>query len=304
MATTIITKFGAGIPDAGKIQKGELAIDLVGSILYTKDGNGTIIQLGGGDVKWSQILDVPPALINIYDQNADGYIDLVALKALAEQNQTDIGLLDTDLSTLAGRVTVNEGNISSNIGRITALEDAVTGNDGITVELEKINQSLDAIQKQVDANKTLSESNKAEIDLINELLDANLTGLVFGGDYNADINQVEQATQAGLNAGLKNGENLPAQSEATKGIYVIITTPGKLSGTDVFSTKNDGEDASYGDWLVSDGVHGWIHLELGNTNVTFSMIGGSARDNDDLEAELDLKMDADGATIECGNYND
>ena len=34
------------------------------------------------------------------------------------------------------------------------------------------------------------------------------------------------------------------------------------------------------------------------------MIGGKARDNDDLDAELDLKLDADGATIECGNYND
>ena len=302
MATTIITKFGAGTPDAGKIQKGELAIDLVGSILYTKDGNGTIIQLGGGDVKWSQILDVPIELINIYDKNADGYIDIAALKALAEQNETSIGLLETDLATLAGRVTVNEGNISSNIDRITALEDAVSGDSGINVEIGKINDSLDEIQKQVDANKALSESNKVEIDLINDLLDANLTGLVFGGDYNASSNTVENASDAGKAAGLKDGEGLPANSDDTKGIYVIVTTPGTLSGTDVF--KSDDDYANVGDWLVSDGIHGWIHLELGNVPVTFSMIGGSARDNDDLAAELDLKMDADGATITCGNYND
>ena len=302
MSTTIITKFGAGTPEASKIQKGELAIDLVGSILYTKDGNGTIIQLGGGDVKWSQLIGVPIEIINIIDQNADGYIDLKALKLLAEKNETDIGVLETDLAALAARVSINEGNIGSNEGRISVLEEAVTGNDGINVEIGIIKNDLEEIQKQVTANETLSKSNKVEIDLINDLLDANLTGLVFGGDYNAANNTVERATAAGEAAGLTDGANLPPHSDLTKGIYVIVTTEGKLSGTDVF--KSDGDDAFVGDWLVSDGIHGWLHLELGNVPVTFSMIGGKARDNDDLDAELDLKLDADGATIECGNYND
>ena len=302
MSTTIITKFGAGTPEASKIQKGELAIDLVGSILYTKDGNGTIIQLGGGDVKWSQLIGVPIELINIYDKNADGYINLAALEALAERNEIAIGKLETDLAALAVRVSTNESNIGSNIGRITALEDAVTGDKGINAELEIIKTDLAEIERQVAANKALSESNYAEIEIIKDLLDANLTGLVFGGDYNAANNTVERATAAGEAAGLTDGANLPPHSDLTKGIYVIVTTEGKLSGTDVF--KSDGEDAFVGDWLVSDGIHGWLHLELGNVPVTFSMIGGKARDNDDLDAELDLKLDADGATIECGNYND
>ena len=32
------------------------------------------------------------------------------------------------------------------------------------------------------------------------------------------------------------------------------------------------------------------------------MIEGAARDNADLAAELDAKMDAEGATIDCGRY--
>lgn len=299
MPTTIITKFGSRAPVGTEIQKAELAIDLVNSILYTKDGNGVIKQLGGGDVLWSQLIGVPPALIQLYDKNVDGYIDVAALLTLAQNNEIDITGLNTDLLTLAGRVDLNESNIGANEARITALEGLTTGDGGYESQIADIMTELVRIEQLTIDNKGLSESNYREIELLKTLIDSNLTGLVFGGEYDADQNKVEKASAAGLEAGLVDGENVPGNSSKTKGIYLVITTAGTLSGTNV---KLDGELASVGDWLVSDGIHGWIHLELGNAPVTFSMIEGAARDNTDLDAELDLKMDADGATISCGNY--
>jgi hypothetical protein len=296
--TTIITKFGNGKPKSGDLQHGELAIDMTNSILYTKEGNGLIIQLGGGDVNWNQIIGVPEQITNIIDVNADGYIDLAALKALVEQHTGEIAQLDTDLKALAVRVTTNETNIGTNSDRIDALEDQAGGDGGFQEQINDILDQITIINGRLDVVETLADNNKGEIDTIKDLLDANLVGLVFGGEYNADINVVEKATDAGKAAGLTDGQNVPGSSAQTKGIYLIVTTAGELTGT----TKSDGDQANVGDWLVSDGIHGWLHLELGQGAVTFSMIEGSARDNADLEAELDKKMDAEGATINCGNY--
>ena len=300
MPTTIITKFGSRAPLSTEIEKAELAIDLVNSILYTKDGNGTVKQLGGGTVKWGQLIEIPIELINLIDLNADGYIDVKAIQELAEKNEIAIGTLQTDLAALTGRVTVNESNIGTNSDRLDALEALTSGDGGYDSQIADILTELARIEQLTITNKNLSESNYEEIETLKTLVDSNLTGLVFGGDYDADQNKVENASKAGADAGLVDGENVPANSSATKGIYLVITTGGILSGTNV---KLDGETANVGDWLVSDGIHGWIHLELGNVPVTFSMVGGKARDNADLEAELDLKMDADGATISCGNYS-
>ena len=60
--------------------------------------------------------------------------------------------------------------------------------------------------------------------------------------------------------------------------------------------------AHVGDWLVSDGIHGWLLFELGQQEVTFGMIGGSPYDNNALKGALDAKIDIDG-TIVCGTYS-
>lgn len=296
--TTIITKFGNGTPKSGDLQHGELAIDMTNSILYTKEGNGLIIQLGGGDVNWGNIIGIPDEIINIIDKDADGYIDIAALEELVNKHTGEIAQLETDLEALANRVTTNETKIGSNSDRLDALEDQAGGDGGFQEQINDILLQIKTINSRLDEVEELAGSNKGEIDTIKDLLDANLVGLVFGGEYNADINQVENPSKAGLDAGLSDGSNVPSSSAKTKGIYLIVTTAGELSGT----AKADGEDANVGDWIVSDGIHGWLHLELGQGAVTFSMIEGNARDNADLEAELDKKMDAEGATIICGNY--
>ena len=296
--TTIITKFGNGTPEGTDIAHGELAIDMTNSILYTKEGNGKIIQLGGGTVNWNQIIGVPDEITNIIDINADGYIDLAALNALVLQHTGEIAQLETDLVELAKRVTTNETNIGDNSDRITALEGQASGDGGFQEQINDIIELISQLTDRVTAVELLAGNNKIEIDKINDLLDANLTGLVLGGEYNAELNEVENATQAGLDAGLSDGSNVPPGSEKTHGIYLIVTTAGELFGTN----KSDKEFANVGDWLVSDGIHGWLHLELGQGSVTFGMIEGAARDNADLAAELDAKMDAEGATIDCGRY--
>lgn len=298
MSTTIITKFGNGVPTTDDIIHGELAIDMTNSILYTRDGNDKIIQLGGGDVNWSQIIGIPDEITNIIDNSAPGYINLAELEALVNEHTDQITKLTTDLSALAGRVSTNETNIGSNSDRLDALEGQASGDGGFQEQINDIIDDLDALTDRVANVEILSGNNKIEIDKINDLLDANLTGLVFGGEYNADTNVVEKPTELGKAAGLVEGQNVPSGSAETHGIYLIVTTAGTLSGT----TKADGEQANVGDWIVSDGIHGWLHLELGQGAVTFGMLEGSARDNDDLKSELDAKMDADGATIDCGRY--
>ncbi len=69
---TIITKWGNRAPELTDIVKGELAVDLVGGVLYTNDGN-QIIEVGGGSIDWEQInIDtIPPGLIAIIDGSID-----------------------------------------------------------------------------------------------------------------------------------------------------------------------------------------------------------------------------------------
>ena len=305
MATTIITKFGNGTPEAEDLQHGELAIDMLNNVLYSKNGSGTVIQVGGGDVDWNNIINLPDEIINIIDPDnaGDSYIDLAALKALAEQNATDISKLQTDLGALTTRVSTNETNIGNNSDRLDALE-AVTGvDDGLQAQINQLRDDLETLDDQINGDSGLAEqvgTNTDDIADLKDLLDANLNGLIFGGEYNADVNIVENATDAGKAAGLTDGQNVPSSSADTKGIYLIITTAGELSGT----TRADGDQANVGDWLVSDGIHGWLHLEIGQGDVTFSMIQGEPEDNTKLKASLDAKLNKDGDTIDCGRYGD
>ena len=61
--TTIISKYGNGVPKDSDLQTGELGIDLQTHSIYTKDGGGKIIKLSDGDavdhVNWDDILGKP-----------------------------------------------------------------------------------------------------------------------------------------------------------------------------------------------------------------------------------------------------
>lgn len=45
--TTIITKNGSGVPTAGDLETGELAVDLTNNKLYTKNGSNEVVQIDG-----------------------------------------------------------------------------------------------------------------------------------------------------------------------------------------------------------------------------------------------------------------
>ena len=277
---------------------------MLNNVLYSKNGSGTVIQVGGGDVDWNNIINLPDEIINITDPDeaGDSYVDLAALKALAQKNATDISRLQTDLGTLTSRVNANQTNIGKNADRLDALEEATAGDDGLQAQINQLRDDLETLDDQINNVDTgiagQVGENTTDIKNLKDLLDANLNGLIFGGEYNADSNVVDNATDAGKAAGLTDGVNVPSSSADTKGIYLIVTTAGELSGT----TRADGDQANVGDWLVSDGIHGWLHLEIGQGDVTFSMIQGEPEDNDKLKASLEAKLNKDGDTIGCGRY--
>jgi hypothetical protein len=46
--TTILHKRGTGTPPADQLKVGEIAIDTLAGKLYTKQSDGTVVEIGGG----------------------------------------------------------------------------------------------------------------------------------------------------------------------------------------------------------------------------------------------------------------
>lgn len=103
--TTLITKYGNGIPTSSDLETGELGIDLTGKVIYTKDGGGNIIKLADGGssatVDWADILNKP---------------DFDSLYAAIDHTHEM-----SDIDGLEGKVTEIEGNISDLEDELTAL---------------------------------------------------------------------------------------------------------------------------------------------------------------------------------------
>lgn len=307
--TTIISKVGSGKPATGQLQQGEIGIDIELKKIWTfstKDND--FIELSGGDIKWDQIdpESFPEEITNIlYPDGNPDYVDLAVLKAQVQSNTGRIADLEAvvgdatkglvkELEDLKVKVDANTVGVGQNAAEIITLKGRVGTNElNITANLTAIGANTEAIS-----------INAGEIERLEGLINNSMTGLVLGGEYDAFQNQVVSVTGGGIDAGLRPGEALPAPSESTKGIYVIVTVEGPLSGTGTRAPnrEEDGTIAHVGDWLVSDGIHGWLLFELGQQDVTFGMIGGSPYDNQALKGALDAKIDIVG-TIVCGNYN-
>jgi hypothetical protein len=306
--TTIIHKVGSGKPSPNQLKQGEIGIDPFKKVIWTySEDESDFVELSGGDVNWNQIDPdtFPDEITNILfpDGNPD-YVDLQTLKAQVAANTQAIGDLENvvgdvtsglvkQVNDLEGRVSANETDISTNAGNIAT-------NTG---EIQSNALAIGALDGRVTVNEGDIETNKDEITRLEGLINNSLTGLVLGGEYDANQNKVVSTTAEGIAAGLAVDSALPGPSESTKGIYVIVTVGGPLSGTGTRSPnrEEDGTMAHKGDWLVSDGIHGWILFELGQQDVTFGMIGGSPDDNAALKAALDSKI-AVGDTIDCGQY--
>ena len=55
MATKIVLKHGTGIPSASDLEVGEVGLDLTNNTLYTKNGLGNVVQLGGSSGAATQL---------------------------------------------------------------------------------------------------------------------------------------------------------------------------------------------------------------------------------------------------------
>jgi len=81
--TTILHKRGTGQPSPDELKVGEIAIDTLTGTLYTKQSDGSVVEIGGGsegggDVNCNiPILDTPPADPELGQQwfsSSDGYL--------------------------------------------------------------------------------------------------------------------------------------------------------------------------------------------------------------------------------------
>jgi hypothetical protein len=306
--TTIIHKIGSGKPSANQLKQGEIGIDPIAKIIWTySEKDSDFVELSGGDISWEQIDpdSFPDEIINILlpDGNGD-YVDLQALKVQVGKNTQAISDLEGVVGDAASGLVKQVNDLESKVATNTA--DISTNAGDISTNASDIQSNVLAIGA-LDTRVGLAEddilTNKGEITRLEGLINNSMTGLVLGGEYDAFQNKVVSCTNEGFAAGLKIGEALPAPSDKTKGIYVIVTVEGPISGTGTKSPnrEEDGTIAHVGDWLVSDGIHGWLLFELGQQEVTFGMIGGSPYDNTALAGALDAKIDVNG-TIDCGQY--
>ena len=87
--------------------------------------------------------------------------------------------------------------------------------------------------------------------------------------------------------------------DSNKGMYFVVEGEGTLGG--LFRDSSNGQFAQNGDWLVCDGVHGWILMSFGGDHVAWGSIGGNIANQEDLMAELDKKVE-EGDTLDGGRF--
>lgn len=306
--TTIITKYGYGKPSDSALAKGEVAVDLSEGILYSSTNGSDIIELGRGELDWDNIVGKPGWITE-----GDDFIDITELESRVETNEGDIkdlqdavAGLEKDLADANTEIGKNAAAIKANGEAIEAnTTDIGTNKNSISTLNSQINDE-NGLADQVQQNQTDIGGNAQKIKDIEDLLDASLTGLMYGGTYDAANNLVVEASDDGKNAGLEDGKALPS-GEGTKGIYVVVTVEGELSGTGGFKAdgkagRADGDTAHVGDWLVSDGQHGWILMSFGMDAVNWGMIGGSLSNQTDLVTEFALYLKKTD-TIDGGTYS-
>lgn len=316
--TIIQLKYGAGIPASGKLKVGELGIDISAKTIYTSTDGTDIVELAGGDISWSQIDEstYPSWLINLIpDVDNEDYVDLAGLQFRVEQAEGDIDALEAVVGDVSGGLVKDVNDLKA---QLSDLEDSINDpQNGLQAQINalketdvKHNNRITALETAVgeadpDGSGLIKDvaDNAQAIEDLEAAIDKDLTGLVFGGSYDAseNANTITDVSQLGYDAGLRIGGKLNEYlNESYAGLYVIVDTAGTLS--DTIRAGSEGKEAAVGDWLVSDGVHGWILMSFGNEHVTWGTIGGTLENQTDLKDALDSKL-AKGETIDCGSYN-
>ena len=299
---TIITKYGFKKPTLIDLAVGELGVDLLGKVLYTRDTANQIIEVGGGSVDWSQINPdtIPDEITNIID----GTINLSQLVALVGENADAIIDLDADLKALTLVVAentrligINTKGVSDNVDAIDALDTRVGTNEG---KILKNEGDITAVEGRLDEAEPKIEQNITDIADLKKLVDGDLTGLYLGGTYRLPDNKVEDVTDTGTLAGINKGDDLGQHAkESNKGMYFVIEGSGTLGG--LFRDSSNGQQGQNGDWLVCDGIHGWILMSFGGDHVAWGAIGGNIESQTDLQEALATKLE-EGDTLDGGKF--
>ena len=293
---------------AESLRKRRSRLDLQNGAIYTSTDGSDVITLGITEVNWDDIIGIPPALIP-----GDGYVDLSALEAAVAQNAGDIATLQatviqiqTDLATALDGIAANETAIEGNASAISDNADLISTNTGnISALNSQINDSPSGLVHLIADNTAAHEQNAEDIAALQAALDGAVTGLVLGGKYDASKNECLDVTPEGTAAGLVNGQNVPISAES-KGVYVIVTVGGVLDGTTAANPaaadhRTDGQTCFPGDWLLSDGIHGWILMDFHTDSTEWGTIGGTIANQTDLMDEFE-KYIAKTDTIDGGTY--
>lgn len=301
MANILVHKIGSGKPADGKLQAGEFGVDVSEKILWVGTSTGEAVELSGGDINWDQIIDPPAAIDIIINPNNPDYIDITDLEDRVDSNKAAIDGILAELTRLEGKINANAANIATNAADILTNAGKISANESL---LSAHDAQIKENTTNIGTNTGNIASNKQEIDDLKLLVEGGLTGLTLGGQYDAAVNLVRSPTTEGFEAGLRPGEALPATA-GTKGIYVVVTVEGPLDGTGIApppDNRADTEMAYVGDWLVSDGVHGWVLFSFHTDATLWGMIGGDISTQEDLQAQFLTKVGVDD-TIGGGNYN-
>ena len=134
--TTIVTKYGNGVPTAGDLETGELGIDLTGKVIYTKDGGGNIIKLADGGassiVDWGDILNKPDfdALYAPID-HTHSMDDVDGLNDKVTEIEGGIADLEDELSALATSLAFGGSFTAVNGTIVTGAKEGIT--DGAAI---------------------------------------------------------------------------------------------------------------------------------------------------------------------------
>jgi hypothetical protein len=321
----MIQKVGSGVPAGGQLKRGELGLDLDSNTIYSSSNGADIVVMGISEINWEDINNFPDFILNI-DPNVPGYIDITDLEGRVEVNENDIAALknivipengdsladliaanaaaiaenEAAIGVNAGAISTNSGLIQDNADDIAALKGQINDPDGLADQVAENTSNI-------SINAGGISQNAADILALQNALEGEITGLTLGGTYDAENNEVLSVTTEGTAAGLVVGSNLPSSADC-KGIYVIVEVGGELSGTGGTASeasaggKSDGQTAYPGDWLVSDGIHGWILFGFHTDQTLWGMIGGEVTNQTDLMEYLAATYLAKDGTIDGGTY--
>lgn len=124
--------------------------------------------------------------------------------------------------------------------------------------------------------------------------------LVYGGTYDASVNEVASVTSAGSAVGLTTGAALPAASDTNNRYYLVVSDSGTGTG------NAPAEALAPPDMILSNGTT-WDLIDVSNaiagqtaTNISFTPYGGIAATNVQLAIQEldDEKLGVTGGTVD------